>query len=769
MRTKFYLTLLISLIGLNLMAVEDKSDNEIAAVEGHVVDSKTKKPIPYVNIGVLNTNIGTTTNDAGDFVIRTLKPGKYILRASSLGYKTKEIEIIVQANKSTHAHFELEESKIIFDEIVVSANRNEVLRKDAPVIVNVLSNKDFEANNAQDLSQALGLQSGIRVESSCQNCGTSQVRLNGLEGPYTQMLIDSRPVLSALGSVYGLEQIPVNMIERVEVIKGGGSALYGSNAIAGTINIITKEATRPSFSIANDLQLVGMNSIANNFNMNGALINSTRNSGVSFYQTFRKKNPYDANNDGYSEIGKMDAFSFGTKVYHKFTPSQKLTMEYHTTQETRRGGNKFEQPVHLADITEMTEHKIHSGGVTYDYTSMDGLNRVSAYASGQYVDRDSYFGTHQDPNAFGKSNDLTYLLGVQANNEIEKLLFTRATLTYGLEYNSNRLKDEMIGYNRHIDQKTNIMGTFFQSEWKASLYSFLIGGRLEKNNLIDNLILSPRANFLFKPSDEFQLRASYANGYRAPQAYDEDLHVLQVGGEAVLLTLNKDLEQEVSNSFSLSTDIYKQLSDNIQTNILVEGFYTDLANAFALRDLGYDSTNNAVIKERYNASGARIMGGSITAKLAYKTNYVLTLGYTLQNNEYKETEYWSEDPSVEGTKKMMRTPDSYGFLSISAQPIKPLNLSLTGTYTGEMLVPHYAGYIAQDKLERTPDFFDLNLTANYNFKLSNSLGLQLNAGVKNIFNSYQSDFDKGVNRDAGYIYGPMQPRTIFVGLKLVSL
>ncbi|MDD3725014.1 MAG: TonB-dependent receptor, partial [Bacteroidales bacterium] len=434
MRTKFLLTLIISLFGLNLIAKEDKSDNEIAAVEGHVVDSKTKKPIPYVNIGVVNTNIGTTTNDAGDFVIRTLKPGKYTLRASSLGYKTKEIEIIVQEKKSTHAHFELEESKIIFDEIVVSANRNEVLRKDAPVIVNVLSNKDFEANNAQDLSQALGLQTGIRVDYNCQNCGVPQVRLNGLEGPYTQMLIDSRPVLSALGSVYGLEQIPVNMIERVEVVKGGGSALYGSNAIAGTINIITKEATRPSFSIANDLQLVGMNSIANNFNMNGALINSTRNSGVSFYQTFRKKNPYDANNDGYSEIGKMDAFSFGTKVYHKFTPSQKLTMEYHTTQETRRGGNKFEQPVHLADITEMTEHKIHSGGVTYDYTSMDGMNRVSAYASGQYVDRDSYFGTHQDPNAFGKSNDLTYLLGVQANNEIEKLLFTRATLTYGLEY-----------------------------------------------------------------------------------------------------------------------------------------------------------------------------------------------------------------------------------------------------------------------------------------------------------------------------------------------
>lgn len=766
MKNKSLLTLIMCIISISLYSNENRLNTEKASIEGHVINAKTKEPLAYVNVSVVGTKLGTTTNDEGDFVFRNLKAGKYKIKASFVGYSPKEIEIIVEFNKTVHAHIELEESIIMFDEVVVSANRNEVNRKEAPVIVNVMSSKNFENCNAQDLSQALGYQSGVRVEYNCQNCGVPQVRLNGLEGPYTQMLIDSRPVLSALSSVYGLEQIPVNMVERVEIVKGGGSALYGSNAIAGTINIITKEANKPSFSVSNEIQSIGMKSTANNFNMNGALVNSDQTSGLSFYQTFRKKNPYDHNSDGFSEIGKMDAFSFGTKLFHKPSSTQKISLEYHTTQETRRGGNKFELPVHQADITEMTDHKIHSGGINYDYITLDGKHKISAYTSTQYVDRDSYFGTHQDPNAFGKSNDLTFLLGTQVNNHLDKLIVSPATLTYGVEYNSNHLKDVMVGYNRNINQESNVVGGFFQSEWSGKYISLLLGGRLDKNNLIEKPIFSPRANLMYKPSDKFQLRASFANGYRAPQAYDEDLHVLQVGGQAVILKLAPKLKEEISNSISISTDFYHQLSENFQANILFEGFYTDLKNVFALRDIGFDSTDNAMIKERYNAKGASIIGGSITAKIAYKTQYSLSFGYTLQNNKYKQAELWSHDPSVEGTKKMMRTPDSYGFITLNAQPSKPLNISLTGTYTGKMLVPHYSGFIAKDCLVSTPEFFDINITSSYDFKISKSLSLQVSGGLKNIFNAYQKDFDKGVNRDAGYIYGPMQPRTLFIGLKI---
>ena len=138
-------------------------------------------------------------------------------------------------------NFEMEEDPILLENVVVSANRNETKRREASNIVNVITPKMFETTNSICLAQGLNYQPGLRVENNCQNCGFQQVRINGLEGPYTQILIDSRPVFSALAGVYGIEQIPANMIERVEVVRGGGSALFGSNAIAGTINIITKE------------------------------------------------------------------------------------------------------------------------------------------------------------------------------------------------------------------------------------------------------------------------------------------------------------------------------------------------------------------------------------------------------------------------------------------------------------------------------------------------------------------------------------------------
>ncbi len=767
MRFKTFLTLVLSVFSLSLSA--GKVEHDIAAIEGHVIDARTKEPIAYANIGILNTTMGTITNSEGDFVFRTLKPGKYVVKASSMGYKSKEITVIVEENKTVHAHFELEESVIMFDEIVVSANRNEVKRKDAPVIVNVVSQKNFESNNAQDLSQALIFQSGVRVENDCQNCGSTQVRLNGLDGPYTQMLIDSRPILSALGSVYGLEQIPVNMIERIEIVKGGGSALYGSNAIAGSINIITKEATRPSFSISTDAEMIGKHFFTSNYNMNGALVNSDMTSGVSFYQTFRNRNPYDHTGDSFSEISELGSFSFGTKVYHKPSPTQKITAEYHATKEDRRGGNMFDRPVHEADLTEMTDHRIHGGGLTYNFISNDGKNRYSGYVSTQHVDRDSYFGAYQDPNAFGRSSDITCLVGATGNNDLDKLLFTKATLTYGLEYNVNHLRDEMVGYNKYLDQLVNIFGGFAQSEWKSEYINFLLGGRLEKNSMIKGLVFSPRANLLYKPSENIQARASYANGYRAPQAYDEDLHVLQVGGDAVILQLADDLKHETSNSYSLSLDYYRDLSDDFQTNVLIEGFLTTLHDAFALRDLGFDIEHNAIIKERYNASCARIMGISVTGKLAFRNNHSLSIGFTQQSSRFRDVERWSSDKDVEGTRKMLRTPDSYGFMTLTSELTRKWNVALTGTYTGSMLVPHKEGYIEKDKLETTPDFWDINLSTSYDIRVSKSLMLQLSGGVKNIFNSFQKDHDIGVDRDADYVYGPMQPRTVFLALKLLSI
>ena len=205
----------------------------------------------------------------------------------------------------------------------------------------------------------------------------------------------------------------------------------------------------------------------------------------------------------------------------------------------------------------------------------------------------------------------------------------------------------------------------------------------------------------------------------------------------------------------------------MQTNLLLEAFYTDLRDVFALRRLEQpDDKGNAVL-ERYNGNGARVWGFNVEGKAIFSSHLQLQLGATLQQSRYKQPEEWSEDPAVPAEKRMFRTPDIYGYFTLKYNPVKPLTLSLSGTYTGEMLVQHLAGSGTDvDVAVTTPDFFDLNLKVAYDFRIFNYATLQVNAGVQNIFNAYQKDFDQGALRDSGYIYGPMLPRSIYAGLKI---
>ena len=210
-------------------------------IVGHIIEKGTENSIPYATIQILGLGNGTVSNENGEFELKGLAPKTYKLKVKAMGYLEQEKEVTVSADYTIDMHFEMIEESFSMDEVVVSANRNEVSRRVAPVVVNVMNTKLFETVNSTDLSKSLSYQSGLRVENNCQNCGFPQVRINGLEGPYSQILINSRPVISSLSGIYGLEQIPVNMVERIEVVRGGGSALFGANAVGGTINIITEK------------------------------------------------------------------------------------------------------------------------------------------------------------------------------------------------------------------------------------------------------------------------------------------------------------------------------------------------------------------------------------------------------------------------------------------------------------------------------------------------------------------------------------------------
>ena len=756
--------LVLACVSMSSYAVNPIKEGNMIA--GHVIVKGTEESIPFATVMILGTNRGAVSNEEGQFEFRKLAAGKYTLRVQVMGYKTQEKTITVSAEATSVVHFQMEEVSFTTDEVVVSANRNEVSRKAAPVVVNVMSAKLFETVNSTDLAKSLNFQSGLRVENNCQNCGFPQVRINGLEGPYSQILINSRPIISALSGVYGLEQIPVNMIERVEVVRGGGSALFGANAVGGTINIIAKDPINNSFQVASTMSNMNGKSWEQYMGGNVSLVAKDNSYGIALYETYRNRNPYDADGDGFSELGKLNMNTFGMRAYYRPNYFSRINVEYHTTNEFRRGGNKFNLQPHEADITEQTKHIINSGGVSYD-RYWGEKHKMSVYGSIQHTDRNSYYGAQKDMNAYGKTNDLTWVVGGMYVGNMDRCLFAPATFTGGVEYQSNSLHDVMTGYHRDMQQDVRIAGGFVQNEWRLNRWTMLVGARLDKHNLIDHPIFSPRVNFLYKPSDNLQARLTYSTGFRAPQAYDEDLHVTAVGGEGVQIRLADGLREERSNSFSGSVD-WSFPMGHWQSNILLEGFYTDLHHVFVLEDIGEDQ-NGDKIKERRNGSGAKVYGVNLDAKVAHGREAQLQLGFTVQRSRYNRAEVWtSEGEEEQTTKRMPRTPDYYGYFTFTSAPLKNFDFSLSGTYTGKMIVPHMAGYIEKSRMEHTPQFMDLNLKLNYTFVLKDHIKMQVNGGVQNIFNSFQKDLDKGEFRDAGYFYGPTQPRTYFVGIKIMN-
>ena len=742
-------------------------------ISGFILEGES--PIPYASVVVKGSTQGAVANDQGKFELKLLKPGTYTILFQALGYKPIERNVIVNEGDNINLSVALEEDVFGIEQVVVTANRNEERRRDASLVVNMVNPRLLNITSSISMADGLRFQPGLRVENNCQNCGFQQVRINGLEGPYSQILIDSRPIFSSLAGVYGLEQIPVNMIERVEVTRGGGSAIFGSNAIAGVINIITKEPQGNSFSLSYNNMLTG-SSPDNNLNLNASVVDDDLGSGLMVYGSVRNRDHFDNNSDGFSEIPLLENTTIGLRGYHKLGSKAKLVATYHHISEFRRGGNKFNLEPQFSDIAEQTAHEIDGGGLSLDYFPTQAL-KLSVFTSLQHIDRKSYYGAGMNPNAFGNTSNLSISGGTQIAYSMDKLLFSPAQLTGGFEYSHDDLHDVVVGYNRDIKQDANIAGLFLQNEWKTEVWSFLVGGRLDKHNLVDNAIFSPRINFRYNPTEDINFRLTYSEGFRAPQVFDENLHVDIAGGKEIIRTLSENLKEERSSSISGSVDLYHQIGNNKLFNILIEGFYTKLNAPFTEVRRGNEITiENA-------GSGAMVYGVNLEGRAVLSSKLDLQAGATIQRSLYEEERKWwePETPEEEAldrvtpTKRMMRTPNSYAYFVATLTPNDKFSASLSGNYTGSMLVPHDAGFGVEgvDKFspvyitKESPSFFELNTKIAYTIDIYNDTQLELNAGIQNIFNSFQKDFDTGAGRANNYIYGPGMPRTFFVGTKIM--
>ena len=540
-----------------------------ANITGHVVDSETGEHMPYYTIRLLGTSIGTLTDASGHYTLRNLNPGNYTIEALCTGYKTMQKEVAIEHGRTLEINFDVTPDAFMLEQVVVTGSKSEQKRRNSPVLVSVVNNKIFDQVSACSLADGLNFQPGVRVENDCQNCGFTQVRINGLDGHYSQILMNSRPVFSALAGVYGLEQIPANMIDRVEVMRGGGSALFGSSAIGGTVNIITRDPVVNYAEVSHSLASIGISgSLDNNTTLNASVVNDNNRIGLFVYGQNRSRDGYDHNGDGFTEVAQLKTQTMGARAFLRTSDNTKLTVEYHGTHEYRRGGDRLDRPAHDAMIAEEVDHNIHGGEASFDLWSKSRADHLNIFAAAQNTKRKSYYGSEEDPNAYGRTHDLVVTSGAQWTHNFNRLWFMPAELIAGVEYNHNYLHDVTLGYDHDITQRVNIYSGYLQNEWRNDRWGFLIGARIDSHSMIDNPIISPRANIRFNPSDNINFRLSYSTGFRSPQAYDEDFHVAIVGGERVVTVLAKGLRQESSNSVSASVDLYHRFG-NVQTNLMV--------------------------------------------------------------------------------------------------------------------------------------------------------------------------------------------------------
>ena len=761
--------LIVLLLPLGVWAQKGTDAN----ILGHVVNAKTGEHVSYINVFLKGTTIGAITDESGHFHIANCPEGESVLLVRGVGYKMKEMPVILEKNKTLELNIAIEPDIIALGQVVVTATQHAISRMESPSVVGVVSSRDIEAVGAVNLAEGLRQQTGVCIENSCQNCGAFNVRLNGLDGAYSQVLIDSRPVNNALASVYLLEQLPTAMIDQIEVMRGGGSALYGSNAIAGVINVITKEPVRNTASVSNITNLVGGKSVDWSNSFNASVVSDNRKAGLYIYGHNRQRSPYDRDGDGYSELGLLKARMVGFRGYLRTSDYSKLNLEYHNINDFRRGGDRFDLPSNQAHISEGGEHDIHCGNLKWDWFSADGNSHASLFASAQYVDRQSYYGERDDGDPFGNSygftTDLTTNAGMQYSHHFQKFLFMPSELTAGVEHTYDILNDRNLAETDTLRQDVAVASAYLQNEWKSKNWNILIGLRADQHTMLDNPVLSPRLNIRYAPSHHVVLRAGYSSGFRAPQVYNEDLHVGAVNGELYKLTNADGLREERSHSLNASGDFCFHIG-KMEGDILIEGFYTRINDAFVNELLFDDTTAGYLIYERRNEDGAEVKGLNFEMRLTPVEKLQLQLGGTWQSSRYTgEGQEWSEGKFEQ---RMERVPNVYGYLNGTYTPVERLQLMVSGAFTGPMLVYHsvpsdnkHSSAINVEQVT-TPSFFDLTLKVSYSIPFGKRTALEINAGVQNLFDSYQRDFDSGPERDASYIYGPTRPRTFFAGAKL---
>ena len=663
--------------------------------------------LPYVNIYIQNTKLGTSSNEDGYYQIKNIPSGTYKIVVSSLGYKTKTTEITFNKNENEKIiqNFSLVSDNSL-DEIVVSGNLRPVSKSASSVPVDVYSKSFFKKNPTPSIFESLQNVNGVKPQLNCNVCNTGDIHINGLEGPYTFVLIDGMPIVSGLSTVYGLTGIPQALIQRVEVVKGPASTLYGSEAVGGIINIITK---KPSNSPM--LFVDSFSSSWEEINTDiGFKYNASKKiQGLLGINYFNYQNIIDNNNDNFTDLTLQNRISIFNKLNIERRNNKLFTVAFRYVYEDRWGGetnwNKSFRGTDLVYGESIYTSRWETFG-TYELPTTENI-RLQFSANGHH--QDSFYGTDSY-----KADQLIAFGQLIYNKKIKK----KHDLLFGIAYRYTTYDDNTFATSES-DGETNkpsvihLPGVFLQDEISlTNQHKILIGARYDYNSL-HGTIFSPRVNYKWNSKNNKNiLRFSIGNGFRVANIFTEDHAALSGAREVVF-----EGELSPEKSWNANVNFVKKTSiNNTLISLDASGFYTHFNNRI-LPD--YETDPNKIIYANLNGFSVS-KGVSLNSDISFPLGLTMNIGATLMDVSIHENNI---------KKRQLLTESFSGVWSISYKLKKSkIKIDYTGNVYGPMKLPLLSEL---DPRKGESPWFSIQ-----NIQVTKNIGTswEMYGGIKNILN-----------------------------------
>ena len=693
---KFYLKILLLIFSITCSSQNNSLTGKI---------SDRLENLSYVNIYIQNTKFGTSSNDEGYYQIKNIPSGTYKIVVSSLGYKTKIIEITFNKDEKIIQNFSLVSDNSL-DEIVVSGNLKPVSKSASSVPVDVYSKSFFKKNPTPSIFESLQNVNGVRPQLNCNVCNTGDIHINGLEGPYTFVLIDGMPIVSGLSTVYGLTGIPQALIQRVEVVKGPASTLYGSEAIGGIINIITKKPSNSPMlfvdSFSSSWEEVNTD-IGFKYNA------SKKIQGLLGINYFNYQNIIDNNNDNFTDLTLQNRISIFNKLNIERRNNKLFTVAFRYVYEDRWGGetdwNKSFRGTDLVYGESIYTSRWETFG-TYELPTTENI-RLQFSANGHH--QDSFYGTDSY-----KADQLIAFGQLVYNKKIKQ----KHDLLFGIAYRYTTYDDNTFATSESdgVTNKPSIIhlpGVFIQDEMNlTNQHKLLIGARYDYNSL-HGTIFSPRVNYKWNSKNNKNiLRFSVGNGFRVANIFTEDHAALSGAREVVF-----EGELSPETSWNANVNYVKKISiNNTLVSLDASGFYTHFNNRI-LPD--YETDPNKIIYANLNGFSVS-KGLSLNSDISFPLGLTMNIGATLMDVSIHENNI---------KKRQLLTESFSGVWSISYKLKKSrIKIDYTGNVYGPMKLPLLSEL---DPRKGESPWFSIQ-----NIQVTKNIGTswEMYGGIKNILN-----------------------------------